>query len=125
MEIVHRPGASHKNSDALSHRPCAREMEEIACRQCRRTGREKGGRTVRVMTRRQLSATAKLEEKTKGISKYEMDLSTDAIREVQRAEIYLQTIMDPLDAGTEKPPWATVDGADLDIQQLYAEWKAL
>ena len=38
MEIVHRPGMSHQNSDALSRRPCEREMEEIACRQCRRTG---------------------------------------------------------------------------------------
>ena len=46
MEIVHRPEMSHQNSDALSHRTSEREMEEIACRQCRRTRREKGGRTV-------------------------------------------------------------------------------
>ena len=66
MEIVHRSGASHQNSDAQSCRPCEREMEEIACRQSRRTGRKKGGRTVRVMTRHQLSATAKLEERQNG-----------------------------------------------------------
>ena len=41
MKILHQPGASHQNSDVLSRHPCEREMEEIACRQCRRTGREK------------------------------------------------------------------------------------
>ena len=54
-----------------------------------------------------------------------MNLSPDAIREAQRAEIYLRTIMDHLDARTEKPPCATVEGADLDAQQLYAQWEAL
>ena len=66
MEIVHRPGASHQNSDALSRRPCEHEIEEIACRQCRRTGRKKGSRTVCVLTRRQLSASAKLNKKPMG-----------------------------------------------------------
>ena len=41
MEIVHRPVASHQNSDALSRRPSEREEEDTACRQCRHTGREK------------------------------------------------------------------------------------
>ena len=68
MEIVHRPGASHQNGDALSRRPCERTKDETACRQCRRTGREKESRDVRVMTRRQLSATAKQEENTKRLS---------------------------------------------------------
>ena len=70
------------------------------------------------MTRRQLSATAKVEEKEKVISKCEMDLSSDAIREAQMGEVYLRTIIDLLDAGTEKPPRATVEGADLEVQQL-------
>ena len=47
------------------------------------------------------------------------------IREAQRAEVYPRTFMDLLDAGTEKPPWATVKGADLKVQQLYAQWEAL
>ena len=121
MEIVHRPGVSHQNSDALSRPPCEREMEEIACRQCHRRGRKKGGRTVRVMTRCQQSATATLEEKTKGITKCEMDLTPDAIREAQWAGMYLWTIMDRLNAGTEKARWATVEGADLEVQQLYTQ----
>ena len=54
-----------------------------------------------------------------------MDLSPDTIREAQRAEIYLRTIMDLLDAGTEKPPQATVEEADLEVQQLYAQCEAL
>ena len=54
-----------------------------------------------------------------------MDLSPDAIREVQRAEIYLRTIMDILDARTRKPPWTTVEGADLEVQQLYAQLEAV
>ena len=41
MEIVHRPGESHQNSDALSRYPSVREEEETACRQCRQAGREK------------------------------------------------------------------------------------
>ena len=35
------------------------------------------------------------------------------------------TIMDLLDAGTEKPPWAIVEGADLEVHQLNAQWEAL
>ena len=52
-----------------------------------------------------------------------MDLTSDAIREAQGAELYLWTIMDLLDVETEKPPWATVEGADLELQQLYAQWE--
>ena len=52
MEIVHRPGASHQNGDALSRCPCERTEEDTACRQCRRTGMEKESRAVRVMTMR-------------------------------------------------------------------------
>ena len=84
-----------------------------------------GGRTVRVMTSRQLSATAKLEGKTKGISKCEMDLSPDAMREAQRAEINLRIILYLLNAGTAKPPRATVEGADLEVQQMHAQLEAL
>ena len=60
-----------------------------------------------------------------GTPKFGWDLSPDAIREAQRTEVYLRTIMDLLDKGTEKPPWATVEGADLEVQQLYAQWEAL
>ena len=42
------------------------------------------------------------------------DLSPEAVRD----EVYLRTIMDLLDMGTEKPPWTTVEGADLEVQQL-------
>ena len=61
MEIVHQPSVSHQNGDALSRRPCER-TEETACRQCHRTRREKESRAIRVMTRHQLSATAKQEK---------------------------------------------------------------
>ena len=125
MEIVHRPGASHQNGDALSHRPCERTEEETACRQCCRTGREKESKVVRVMTRGQLSATAKQEENTKRLPECEIDLSPEAIREAQRGEVCLQTILDLLDAESEKPPWSTVEGADLKVQQLYAQWQTL
>ena len=57
-----------------------------------------------------------------------MDLSPDAIREAQRGEVYLQIIMDLLDAENEKPPWSTAEGADLEVkevQQLYDQWEAL
>ena len=86
--------------------------------------REKRSRTVCVIARRQLSAAPKLEEKTKGISRCGMDLSSKAIRVAQRGDVYLRTIMDLLDAGTEKPPWSTVEVADLEVQQLYAQWEA-
>ena len=33
--------------------------------------------------------------------------------------------MDLLDAGTEKPQWSIVEGADPVVQQLYAQWEAL
>ena len=121
MEIVHRPGALHQNSDALSRRPCERTEEETACRQCRRTGRERESRAVRVIMRSQLLATAKQEEKTKRLPGCEIDLSPEAIREAQRGEVCLRTILDLLDAGSEKPPWSTVEGADLEVQQLYAQ----
>ena len=77
------------------------------------------------MTRRQRAATAKLEGETKWNSRLGIDLSPDAIREAQRNEIYLRTIMDLWDAGAEKPAWSTVEGADPEVQQLYAQWEAL
>ena len=33
--------------------------------------------------------------------------------------------MDRLDAETDKPPWVTVEGADNEVQQLYAQWEVL
>ena len=120
MKILHRPGASHQNNDALSRRPCERAKEETACRQCRRTGREKESRTVRVMTSSQLWAAAKQEENTKRLPGCEIDLSPEAIREAQRNEVCLRTILDLLDAGSEKQRWSTVEGADLEVQHLYA-----
>ena len=92
MEVVHRPGKSHQNGDALSRRPCERTEEETACPQFRRTGRDKESRAVRVMTRSQLSVAAKQEENTKGLPGCEIDLSPEAIREAQRGEVYLRTI---------------------------------
>ena len=77
------------------------------------------------MTRRQLSTTAKLEEKTKRVSGCEMDLSPEAIREAQSGEVCLRSILDLQDAGYEKPPWSTVEGVDFEIQQLYTQWEAL
>ena len=60
-----------------------------------------------------------------GTPKFGCNLSPEAIRVAQRGEVYLRTIMDLLDAGTEKPPWATVEGADLEVQQFYDQWKTL
>ena len=65
------------------------------------------------MTRRQLSHAAKQEENTKRLPGCEIDLSPKAIREAQRGEVCLRTILDLLDAGSEKPPWFTVEGADV------------
>ena len=125
MEIVHRPGVSHQNDDALSRRPCERTDEETACRQYRLTGREKDSRAVRVVTKRQLSATVKQEENTKRLPGCEIDLSPEAIRDAQRGKVCLRTILDLLDAGSKKPPWSTVEGADLEVQQLYAQWETV
>ena len=77
------------------------------------------------MTRRQRATTAKMEEETKWNSRCGIDLSPDAIREAQRNEVYLRTIMDLLDVGAEKPPRSTMEGADPEVQQLYAQWEAL
>ena len=40
-------------------------------------------------------------------------------------EVCLRTILVLLDAGSEKPPWSTVEGADLEVQHLYAQWETL
>ena len=101
MEIVHQPGVSYQNSDALSRRPCERDEEEIVCRQCRHIRGENGSRTVHIMRKRKPSATAKLVEKTTEMLKLGSDLSPEAIRLAQQEEVYLRIIMDLLDAGTE------------------------
>ena len=67
------------------------------------------------MTRRQLSA--KLDAKTTGITKFGWNLSPEAIRAAQMGEVYLRTVMDLLDAGSE----STVEGADPVVQHLYAQ----
>ena len=73
------------------------------------------------MTRRQRTAIAKPEGETKWNSRCGIDLSPDAIRETHRNEVYLQTVMNLLDAGAKKPPWFTVKGAYPKIQELYAQ----
>ena len=35
FSVVHRPGAQHRNCDALSRRPCSRDPGQPPCRQCR------------------------------------------------------------------------------------------
>ena len=55
----------------------------------------------------------------------EIDLSPDAIREAQRNEVYLRPIMDLLDTGAEKSPWSTVEEADPEVQQVYAQLEEL
>ena len=60
-----------------------------------------------------------------GTPKFGWDLLPEAISVAQRGEVCLRTIMDLLDAGTEKPPWATVEGADREVQQLYTQWQAI
>ena len=87
--------------------------------------KRKESRAVRVMTRRQLSATAYEGENTKRHPGCEIDLSPEAIREAQSGEVRLLTILDLLDAASEKPPWSTVEGADLEVLQLYAQWETL
>ena len=42
-----------------------------------------------------------------------------------KGEVCLRTILHLLDDGSEKPPWSTVEGADLEVQQLYAQWETL
>ena len=121
IEIIHRPGVPHRNSDALSRRPCERAEDSTICRQSRRTKGEKECRTVRVMTRRQRAATAKLEGRTRWNSGFGIDLSPDGIRQAQRNEDCLRIIMDLLETSTEKPSWSVVEGADSDVQQLYAK----
>ena len=73
------------------------------------------------MTRRQLSTTAKLEEKTKRISGCEIYLSPKAGREAEGRGL-LAYYSSSVVAGSEKPQWSTVKGADLEVQQLYAKW---
>ena len=110
MEIVHRPRASHQNSDALSHRPCEREEEEVACRQCHHIRR---------------LITRKPAKNTKRVRECEIDLWPAAVRESQRSDGCLKAILELLDAGPEKPPWSAVEGANSEIQQIYAQWEAL
>ena len=80
MEIVNQPGMSHQNNDTLCLRSCEREEKENTCRQCSHTGKKQESRAVRVTTRGQLLSTAKLKEKTRRISKSEINLLPDAIR---------------------------------------------
>ena len=77
------------------------------------------------MTRRQRAATAELEGETQWNSGCGIDFSPDGIRKAQRNEACLRTIMDLLEAITEKRPWFIVEGADLEVQQLYEQWGAL
>ena len=65
------------------------------------------------------------DENIKRLPGCEIDLSPEAIRGAQRGEVCLRTILDLLDVGSEKPSWSTVKGADLEVQQLYAQWKTL
>ena len=102
----------------MSRCPCEREEEEVACRQCRRIGRENSDRAVRVMTRRQLSTTAKPEKNTKRIAGSDIDVSPEAMREAQRGDVCLQTILDLSDAGPEKPPWSSGLLCNTDIMLL-------
>ena len=65
------------------------------------------------------------EKNTKRLPGCEIDFSPEAIRENQMSEVCLRTILDLLDAGSEKPPWSTVERADVEVQQLYAQCETL
>ena len=47
FEVVHRPGEQHRNADALSRRPCARDPDRPQCRQC---GPENSGTLLRSLS---------------------------------------------------------------------------
>ena len=54
-----------------------------------------------------------------------LDFSPTALRAAQRSDSCLKTILELLDVGPEKPPWSTMEGADPQAQQIYAQWEVL
>ena len=72
------------------------------------------------MTRRQRPITRKPEKNIKRVRECEIDLSPEPMREAQRSDGCLKVILELLDAGSVKPPWSEMEGADSEIQQLYA-----
>ena len=52
-----------------------------------------------------------------------MDFSPTALRAAQRSDDCLKTILELLDVGSDKSSWSTVEGADPEAQQIYAQWE--
>ena len=125
MEVVHPPGVSHQNGDALSRRPCEREEEKVICRQRKYLERESRNRAIRVITRRQRRVAGGPESASHPSRVCEPDFSPTALRAAQRSDGCLKTILELLDVGSEKPPWSTVERADPEAQQIYDQWEIL
>ena len=115
MEIVHRPGSAHGNSDALSRRPCERADESLECRQCHPRRDQHIRAVCRGVRNKKISPT----------STPIWDVSPDVLRTAQRSDEAVGFIIRCLEILKQKPDWAEVEGLDLDTQNLYAQWEVL
>ena len=130
FDIRHRPGRVHGNSDALSRRPCEREIQGD-CRQCHSSS-AKRGRISRVRTRReaaqvlpdieqhQESVVTAVEPVVTGSS-----VQPSQLRQSQLDDVIVGFILRCLEQDASQPDWSLVAERSDEVRTYRAQWASL
>ena len=135
FELVHRPGAQHQNADALSRRPCEREVETPPCNQCRTTSASNDRvRALHAGSQTDGPATKQRRRAQPGQSPENDDLndtqgrsllSKEMLREQQEEDFVVGLVMRWLAGPDTAPTSSELTSSDPEAQGLYAQRDSL
>ena len=109
FEIQHRSGARHGNADAMSRHPC---LNRPSCTACHPEVNH-----CRALETEQSPFLGELADHPK--------FSSENIAQEQRSDRNLNVILTPMECGTEKPPWSSVELQSSETKTLWNEWQRL
>ena len=108
--IVHRPGSQHRNSDALSRRPCEREETEPPCRQCK-------SKTA--------SECPKMNSSIDRSESKVVTLTKDLVCSEQRKDDVTSLLINWMESSEKQQLWSEVEQHSPEVQDLWSQWHTL
>jgi len=112
FDVIHKPGLSHTNADALSRRPCV--LKSCACKQA---SMEDGTVTETV-------CAATVSTSDSDIANIELG-SLPNLQSEQEADEDISEILKLFKQSSDKPPWESVSMLGHDAQVLWSYWQRL
>jgi len=122
--IQHRPGISHGNSDALSRRPCVREIAG-SCQQCQYKTRKTcfGNRSKEKSVSQEEIATDVTPEFVLAVG--DNPFASDQIRQAQSDDIDISAVLGWMETNDQAPPWTVANQHQEEARILWAQWDSL